>query len=144
MPKIYRNEIEYTSAPSHLYELQGVTITSPSSGQILAYNGSAWTNTEVNNTNFPNIPKLSVKRLPSISQSATANSNLTTNVSWTGVDRSKVLYSWVFWSNSSNDTPSAPVAYYYDNTNLGCLDRFVSKWSVTQTCNFYVNYIYKE
>ena len=44
MPKIYRNEIEYTQAPAHLGELQDVTITTPSSGQVLAYDGSNWTN----------------------------------------------------------------------------------------------------
>ena len=44
MPKIYRNEIEYTQAPAHLGELQDVTIATPTAGQVLAYDGSKWSN----------------------------------------------------------------------------------------------------
>lgn len=47
MPKILRNEIEYTQAPAHIGELQDVDITSPSAGQVLAYNNGAWVNSNV-------------------------------------------------------------------------------------------------
>ena len=124
--------------------LSDTDITTPQANQVLAYDGDNWVNTVVNNDNFPNIPKISVKRLPSISESVTANSNKTTTVSWTNVDKAKVLYSWIMWSNGSSDTPSVPIVYYYDSTNFGCINSFVSKWSTSQTCNFYVQYIYLE
>ena len=72
----------------------------------------------------------------------TANTTVTTNIDWSDIDRSKVLYSWVWWSNPTNDTPTA-ITTYYNSTGVGALNQIVHKWSVAQTVKFKICYIYK-
>ncbi len=87
------------------------------------------------------IPLFSVRQLPVITVSATAQADNTTTVDWSNVDKSKVLYSWVYWNNPSSDVPRY-VLEYYDSQNKGALYRIVHNWSVTQNVKLYVNYIY--
>ena len=80
-----------------------------------------------------------------LSQSLTvsANAETTTTIDWTGIDKSKVLYSWVWWSNQSLDDPAKlPKSYYDSRPNAGCVKTFVHKWAVAQQVNLKVSYIY--
>ena len=94
-----------------------------------------------NTTEKEKIDALVVRKL-SFNVDVTANSGVSTVVDWTGVDKSKILYSWVWWSNASSDQPTY-ATLYYDNTYTGALNTIIHKWSVTQRVNFYVGYIYK-
>lgn len=89
------------------------------------------------------IPLLSVRQLPVITVSVTAQVDSTIIVDWNNVDKSKVLYSWVHWNNPLSDIPRY-VLKYYDSQNKGALYRIVHNWSVTQNVNLYVNYIYMD
>ena len=48
MPKIIKNGKAYGTSPSALSGLQDTNISSPSSGQMLSYNGTKWVNTNTN------------------------------------------------------------------------------------------------
>jgi len=72
----------------------------------------------------------------------TANTTATTNINWGSIDRTKVLYSWVWWSNPKSDSPTA-ITTYYNGTGVGALNQIVHSWSVTQNVKFKICYIYK-
>ena len=84
---------------------------------------------------------LTIEQLPEQQISVTANTTAYTNINWGTVDKTKVLYSWLTWSNSANDQPSKPVFFYYDGTNKGCISQMVHTWSNTQTVKVYPKYI---
>lgn len=84
---------------------------------------------------------LTIEQLPEQQISVTANTTAYSNINWGNVDKTKVLYSWLTWSNSANDQPSKPVFTYYDGTNKGCISQLVHTWSNTQTVKVYVKYI---
>ena len=90
------------------------------------------------------IPSYSVKNKAGQTVSVTANQKVTTNIDWTGITQSKVLYSWVMFSNSANDTPAEVPSIYYSSSNPGCVTQVAHKWSVTQTVGIYIKYIYAE
>ena len=72
----------------------------------------------------------------------TANTTVTTSIDWGNIDRSKILYSWVWWSNPTNDSPTA-ITTYYNGIGVGALNQIVHRWSVAQTVRFKICYIYK-
>lgn len=72
----------------------------------------------------------------------TANTTATTNVNWGNIDRNKVLYSWVWWSNPTSDSPVA-ITTYYNGTGVGALNQIVHRWSVTQNVKFKICYVLK-
>ena len=91
------------------------------------------------------IKTLSVRLKSQSGVSVTANTPAVTTIDWTGIDKSKVLASWVWWSNSASDTPaSTPVIYYELTDNVGCVKKVSHQWTVNQTVNLKVVYIYME
>lgn len=91
------------------------------------------------------IPKLSVRLKAQSGVAVTANTPADTTIDWTGIDKSKVLASWVWWSNSASDIPAGtPVIYYELTDNVGCVKKVKHSWTVNQTVNFNVVYIYME
>ena len=72
----------------------------------------------------------------------TAGHTETTTIDWTGVDKSKVLYSWVWWSNSLDDVPTF-LTPYYNGTYTPAVNVVHHQWKTTQQVNLKICYILK-
>ena len=66
----------------------------------------------------------------------------TTTIDWTGVDKSKVLYSWVWWSNSLDDVPTF-LTPYYNGTYTPVVNVVHHQWKTEQRVNLKICYILK-
>ena len=65
-----------------------------------------------------------------------------TTIDWTGVDKSKVLYSWVWWSNSLDDVPTF-LTPYYNGTYTPAVNVVHHQWKTEQRVNLKICYILK-
>ena len=86
---------------------------------------------------------LHIRNLVNITVSVTANTENSTNVDWSGVNQSKIIYSWLWWSNQLSDAPKNVNIYYGQNqNNRGCIITINHIWSVTQIVNLKIFYLY--